>query len=323
LKEADNAFDMYVMLGAWINCAHAFTDHPDHEKESEVDNLKEIDTAVSLANEYPDIVKVIAVGNEAMVKWATSYFVQPWVILKYVTHLQELKKTGGLSTDIWITSSDNFASWGGGDAIYHVEDLEKLYKAVDFISVHTYPMHDTHYNPIFWGVSSANAKKSKAVQINSTMQLALEYAINQYEDTKSYMKSLGVDKPIHIGETGWASYSNGHYGPDGSRAADEYKEAIFHKLIREWTDEHNISCFYFEAFDEPWKDAGNPGGSENYFGLFTVDGKAKYALWDEVDNGIFDGLSKGGNEISKTHNGDEEVLLDSVLVPAVKLEPAK
>ena len=38
----------------------------------------------------------------------------------------------------------------------------------------------------------------------------------------------------------------------------------------------NMSCFYFEAFDEPWKDAHNKGGSENYFGLFTVDGKAKY-----------------------------------------------
>jgi hypothetical protein len=42
-----------------------------------VKNAIEIDEAVRLANQYPDIVKVIAVGNEAMVKWAASYYVQP------------------------------------------------------------------------------------------------------------------------------------------------------------------------------------------------------------------------------------------------------
>jgi hypothetical protein len=60
------------------------------------------------------------------------------------------KKVGKLDANLWITSSDNFASWGGGDPEYHVPDLEKLIKAVDYISMHTYPMHDTHYNPTFW-----------------------------------------------------------------------------------------------------------------------------------------------------------------------------
>ena len=35
-------------------------------------NAGEIERAVALANKYPDIVKIIAVGNEAMVKWAAS-----------------------------------------------------------------------------------------------------------------------------------------------------------------------------------------------------------------------------------------------------------
>ena len=77
------------------------------------------------------------------------YYVQPRVILKWVNHLQELKKEGKLPKDLWITSSDDFASWGGGDARYHTEDLEKLVKAVDYISMHTYPYHNTHYNPNF------------------------------------------------------------------------------------------------------------------------------------------------------------------------------
>ena len=110
----------------------------------------EIERAVALAERFPDIVKVIAVGNEAMVHWAASYFVAPGVILRWVNHLQGLKANGTLPADLWITSSDNFASWGGGGAEYHNEDLNALIKAVDYVSMHTYPFHDTHYNPVFW-----------------------------------------------------------------------------------------------------------------------------------------------------------------------------
>lgn len=318
LKNEDPDFEMYVMLGAWIDCKNAFTAHPDHDAEDAEANAAEIQRAVDMANQYPDIVKIIAVGNEAMVKWAASYFVQPWVILKWVNHLQELKKSDKLPQDLWITSSDNFASWGGGGTEYHTEDLEKLMRAVDYVSLHTYPMHDTHYNPDFWGVSQREEGLSYLEKIAAAMERAKGYAISQYQNTADYIKSLGIDKPIHIGETGWASSSNGHYGPDGSKATDEYKEAIFYQHMRDWTREAGISCFYFEAFDENWKDAQNPGGSENYFGLFTINGQAKYALWELVDQGVFDGLSRGGNPISKTYNGNEEALLKEVMVPPTK-----
>ena len=103
-------------------------------------------------------------------------------------------------------------------------------------------------------------------------------------------------------------------------ATDEYKEGIYHSMMRNWTETDGISCFYFQAFDEPWKDANNPGGSENYFGLFTVEGKAKYAIWDLVDAGKFDGLSRGGNSIVKTMDGNEIELLESVTVPSINGE---
>ena len=318
LKNEDSTFEMYLMLGAWIDCKNAWTDKPvDHNIESE-NNAAEIDRAVSLAQEYPEIVKVIAVGNESMVKWATSYYVQPNVILKWVTHLQSLKEKGDLSKDLWITSSDNFASWGGGDPQYHVEDLTKLIKAVDYLSVHTYPMHDTHYNPVFWGVFGNETELSSLKRIDIAMNRANTYAISQVDSVARYIKSLGIYKPIHVGETGWASASNGFYGAKGSKATDEYKESIYYNNIRQWTNLNNMSCFYFEAFDEPWKDAHNKGGSENYFGLFTVDGKAKYALWDLVDQGVFDGLTRGGNPITKTYNGNKEALLLEVELPPTK-----
>jgi len=225
LKKEDSNFEMYVMLGAWIDCKNAFNWElkPDHYQESER-NPVEIKTTVALAKKYPDIIKIIAVGNEAMVKWAAGYHVQADVILKWVNHLQELKAKGELSKDLWITSSDNFASWGGGGPEYHVDALDKLIHAVDYISMHTYPMHDTHYNPEFWGVLQSEQELSDTKKIDAAMLRARDYAKTQYDSVYNYMKRLGVDKPIHIGETGWATYSKVLYGQAGSKATDEYKE---------------------------------------------------------------------------------------------------
>lgn len=320
LKKENPGFEMYMMLGAWIDCKNAWTDmEPDHNVESEK-NEAEIDRAVALANEYPEIVKILAVGNEAMVRWATSYYVQPEVILKWVTHLQELKKKGELPEDLWITSSDDFSSWGGGDSTYHTEDLAKLVDAVDYISMHTYAYHNSHYNPEFWLVPEDEEQLSDIGKIEAAMLRSKAFAMAQYDSVSNYVKSLGLDKPIHIGETGWATISTGHYGPKGSKATDEYKEALYHKHLREWSNSAGISCFYFEAFNEKWKDAHNKNGSENHFGLFTIDGKAKYALWDLVDQGIFNGLTRNGNPITKTYDGDKEALMKDVLVPPLKKE---
>lgn len=320
LKEEDTTFEMYVMLGAWIDCKNAWTDlEPDHSQESLENNESEIQRAVKYANEFPDIVKVIAVGNEAMVHWAASYFVHPSVILKYVKYLQELKNIGKLPADLWVTSSDNFASWGGGDAAYHNDSLVSLIHAVDYISVHTYPFHDTHYNKVFWEQDSIFSDTlSTHLQVLAAMERAANYAKGQYESVKNYMRSIGVDKPIHIGETGWASVSVGFYGHNGSFAADEYKQALYYEAMREWTKEENMSCFYFEAFDEPWKASHHAQNSENHFGLLTVDGKAKYVLWDLVDQGVFEGLGRNGQPITKTFDGDMDALMETVEAPKTK-----
>jgi len=102
---------------------------------------------------------------------------------------------------------------------------------------------------------------------------------------------------------------------EGSRASDEYKQGLYYKSLRAWTKKEEISCFYFEAFDEQWKDAQNVYGSENHFGLINLKGEAKYALWDLVDKDVFKGITRNGKSISKTYNGDIEMLIKNVLVP--------
>ena len=313
LKTADPSFEMYVMLGAWIDCEGAWTEHPNHEKEDQEKNFYEINEAVRLANRYPDIVKIISVGNEATIRWAETYFVPHSVILKWVNYLQDLKKAKKLSSEIWITSSDNFASWGGEEC-YQSKTLEELANNVDYISMHTYPFHDTFYNPQFW-VTKSSSYKDKDDLIKTAMRRAADYSISQYQLVQNYIDRIGVKKEIHIGETGWASVSTDQYGADGTRAADEYKQALYYNFMKERCDKLGVKCFYFSAFDEPWKDFSNPLGSENHFGLFTVDGKAKYIMWDQVDAGKFEGLYRNGNKIRKTYEGNMVNLTQDVHHP--------
>ena len=66
LKSQEAGFEMYVMLGAWIDCQGAWSQNqPNHDIEDQENNNSEITKAITLANQYPDIVKIISVGNEA------------------------------------------------------------------------------------------------------------------------------------------------------------------------------------------------------------------------------------------------------------------
>ncbi len=320
LKEEDASFEMYVMLGAWIDCENAWQPGQENHEGESPRNEVEIAEAVRLTQRYPDIVKVIAVGNESMVHWAQSYFVRPKAILGWVNHLRELRSSGELPADLWITSSDNYASWGGADAIYHTEDLNALIRAVDFLSVHTYPMHETHYNYEFWLQRPDESDIDKDEKIVRAMNRSLAEAQKQVAAVQSYMDGIGADKPIHIGETGWATVSDEFYGDTGSRACDQYKQGLYYKLMRDWTNESGISCFFFEAFDEKWKDSEHPKGSENHFGLIDEHGQAKYAIWDLVENGTFKGLTRDGNVITKSYRGDPLTVKQASLAPPTEYD---
>ena len=77
LKEEDSDFEMYVMIGVWIQCENAWTDAANHSRGDTANNKAEIDQAITMANTYPDIVKVIAVNpgfiNKAEIKGEISY----------------------------------------------------------------------------------------------------------------------------------------------------------------------------------------------------------------------------------------------------------
>jgi hypothetical protein len=88
--------------------------------------------------------------------------------------------------------------------------------------------------------------------------------------------------------------------------------------MRDWEKESRMSVFYFEAFDEQWKDPNDVNGSENHFGLIGLDNNVKYALWDLIDQQTFEGLTRDGKPLGKSYAGDKAALLKEVGLPPFK-----
>ncbi|PFG58600.1 exo-beta-1,3-glucanase (GH17 family) [Vibrio sp. ES.051] len=320
--EADGkSFEMYVMLGVWIDALNSWTGNPIDSSVDSPNNALEIAKAKELALKYPDIVKVVAVGNEAMVDWASSYKVHPSIILDHVNDLQSWKQAHESIQNLWITTSDNWAVWAGIDANGNQNeqsDLKALIQAVDYVSLHTYAFHDTKWHPELseeWKVSEQDQGLTKEEQIATAMDKAYVHSLEQYAAAQQFIHDVDPSKPIHIGETGWSTFSNEAYGDDGTQAADEYKQKLFYDDMRDFSNNSGVSLFFFQAFDEPWKgDAANNGHSEQHFGLIDIDCHVKYTAWDKVKTLNELGLTRDC-AFSASYGGVLETLLADVQPP--------
>ena len=105
--------DLKVMLGVWL----------DGKPEKLNANSLQIVRAIRLANEYPDIVVAVNVGNEILVSWSDHRLTEPRA-LSYFSQVKAAVRCP-------VTVAD--------DSLYWRDPAAKLAGAVDFITMHTYP----------------------------------------------------------------------------------------------------------------------------------------------------------------------------------------
>lgn len=147
-----------------------------------------------------------------------------------------------------VTAADDFLYWRQPQA--------KLADHVDFITMHAYPM---------WG--------------REDIDTAMASTVKDYES----VRRAHPGKTIVLGEAGWASFTAGdQHAP---RAGDERKQKRYYEELTAWAKANNVTTFYFEAFDEPWKGEG----TEGHWGLFSADRKAKLAM-----RGLYPELTPSG-----------------------------
>ncbi|RKE04141.1 glycoside hydrolase family 17 protein [Marinifilum flexuosum] len=232
--------DFQVMLGAYIGaemnnfgCPWGGAFSEGQLIANKEHNINEIEKLIKLANQYPDIVFALSAGNEATVSW-TDHYVPVESVIRYVNIIKKGTKQP-------VTFCENYVPW--------LDHLKKLVEAVDFISIHTYPV---------WEYKNIHE--------------ALEYTKqNYYSIAERY-----PHKPVVITEAGWATNSNGR-GIDPGNVSEDLQEVYYQDLMK-WTEEEEILAFYFEAFDEQWKGSPEPMEPEKHWGLFTVERKPKKVM---------------------------------------------
>lgn len=123
--------NLRVMLGAFIeaevnnpNCPWGGSYNNLKLAQNIENNLFQMNKLIELANEYPNIIFSLSVGNEACVDW-TDHLVPVESVIKYV----EMVKS---STSQPVTFCENYVPW--------LDKLEPLVDIIDFISIHTYPV---------------------------------------------------------------------------------------------------------------------------------------------------------------------------------------
>lgn len=197
------------------------------------ENQVKIMRLIDWAKAYPDIIFIVSVGNEACVDW-TDHYVPVAKVVHYVQRVQKQIKQP-------VTFCENYAPW--------LFKLDKLAKAVDVISIHTYPV---------WEYKN------------------IEDSLNYTKDNYYAVTDKHPDKTVIITEAGWATQSNGR-GIDPKNVSEEYQKIYFEKLM-EWVEEEKILTFFFEAFDEPWKGSPDPFEPEKHWGLYKIDRTPKLAM---------------------------------------------
>jgi exo-beta-1,3-glucanase (GH17 family) len=152
---------------------------------------------------------------------------------KVIQYVKQVKS----AVHVPVTVDDDFMFW--------IKRGSKLALNVDFVSTHMYPL---------WGKHDIDSGFAVTVRLYNMVKASLP------------------NKPIVIGEAGWATYTIGNL--HAPRAGDEKKQKRYFEELSTWAQNNNVTLFFFEAFDESWKGEG----TEGHWGLFSVKRKAKLAM---------------------------------------------
>lgn len=191
-------------------------------------NDEEFDRLIALVKEFDEEIIAVSIGNENTPSWGTR-LVPVERLIAHADYLHEnLNKP--------VTFCEGAFEW---------MHLQELAKHLDFISVHSYPMH-------------AGIVLEKALDCNKQ---------HYKEVSEAY-----PDKEIIFTEVGWTVRESSHMIP-GQGSVENQKTYI--TQLNAWLEEEKIIAFLFEAFDETWK-AESPEKGECNWGLHYMNRKKKW-----------------------------------------------
>ncbi len=138
-----------------------------------------------------------------------------------------------------VTVAENYEWWAA-----HGEELAA---ELDFIAIHIYPIWE-----------------------DRDIDEGIHYSIENVEKVRTALPG----HTLVISEAGWATTAS-----EFGERASEAKQLKYYQWLMGWAEQNNITTFFFEAFDEPWKgDPNNPYGAEKHWGLWFENRSPKLVM---------------------------------------------
>jgi exo-beta-1,3-glucanase (GH17 family) len=241
----DNNLNIKVQLGAFVLGS------------SEAASRAEIARCVALANAFPTIVLAVSVGNETMVSWAFNR-ITPALMAEYIRSVRSQIQQP-------VTTDDNYAFWADAPTI--------ITDQIDYAALHTYANLDTWFDPKRWEWKRKDVPAAQRAV--AMMDAAMAETRRQYQEARDFLDKKGLSYiPIIVGETGWNAVDVGRQ----NFRAHPVNQKMYLDRLQAWAAEGRAGgnapkqVFYFEAFDEPWKQG------DDKWGLFNVQRQARYAV---------------------------------------------
>lgn len=237
----DDKLPLKVLVGAWI--AQESKPGPDgkatdyNEANAKL-NQAEVAGAIKLANEYPDVVIALGIGNEAMVSWS-PYRVPPSVIIGYIRQARA-------ATKVPVTTCDTDLFWSTPESV-------DVAKECDFLALHAYAM---------WGGQQiSNSLSFTREKIAATQKM--------HPHMRIVMTELGWAT---------SKGTQGEQAKLIKAQPNEQDQELFYRSLRDWAIQARQPYFWFEAFDEKWKGGSEPGEVEKHWGVYNSDRTPKLVM---------------------------------------------
>jgi len=124
--------------------------------------------------------------------------------------------------------------------------------------------------------------------------IAIEESVNYILEKWNELQAAYPNKSMIIGETGWPSKGETR----GEAIPSEQNQKKYLADFLKMADTNDINYFYFEIFDEKWKNKEGQVGSN--WGLYHSDGSLKQHLTDLIPQKAQNGLQRPPRQVGST-----------------------
>ncbi len=229
----DNNLPIRVMQGAWVD-----------QHQTAAENREQVDGAIALANDFPEIVVAVNVGNEIFVDWSYHRIDDMDKVIGWIREVRSKVKQP-------VTVNDDYNFWNKPDAY-------RIAAEVDFIGLHAYA---------FWN--------------NKTLDVAMEWTDGIYRDIQQRHPDH-VIAYTETGWPTSRVYGDGSYEGGLIGKAGQAEQKVFFEQYDAWVEQNRVISLYFQAFDEKWKggfDGENPmDKAEKHWGVYDSQRRPKQVM---------------------------------------------